>query len=158
MKLPINFHLLETKVDEEFEDLVNKLLKFDVSNRIGCSAERGLQDVIDHPFFKEIDFSKLLQKEVAPPYVPRVKDCHIKALGKDSLGKINDAIKAHIKDEIGGKNIKERENKFKEWTRVPDENGQKIFAGWDVVSRTTLLEELKVGISLSLSTNLDVLE
>ena len=31
------------------------------------------EEILDHPFFKGIDFDKLLRKEIEPPYKPKMK-------------------------------------------------------------------------------------
>ena len=43
----------------------------DPDKRLGC-LERGAQDVLDHPFFGEIDFARLVAREMQPPFVPEV--------------------------------------------------------------------------------------
>lgn len=47
------------------------LLRRRVTKRLGCLA-RGAQDIIDKPYFKDIDYQKLLCKEIKAPYVPKV--------------------------------------------------------------------------------------
>ena len=42
------------------------------ADRIGCRPNRGVQELKDHPFFKGIDWDKLIRKEMRPPYVPNV--------------------------------------------------------------------------------------
>lgn len=38
-------------------------------NRIGCKKE-GAEEIKRHPFFKDIDWDKLLLKQVVPPFIP----------------------------------------------------------------------------------------
>ncbi|VVC25114.1 Hypothetical protein CINCED_3A000623 [Cinara cedri] len=40
--------------------------------RLGCNRESGFYDIITHPFFKSIDWEMLEQKQVSPPYKPRL--------------------------------------------------------------------------------------
>uniref|UniRef100_A0A8C5QNB9 Uncharacterized protein n=1 Tax=Leptobrachium leishanense TaxID=445787 RepID=A0A8C5QNB9_9ANUR len=49
--------------------LISQLLIKDPTQRLG-SSEEGAKDVMAHPFFKDIDWSKLLQKELRPPFLP----------------------------------------------------------------------------------------
>lgn len=35
---------------------------------------RGADEVKQHPFFKGVDFDKVLRKEYKPPFIPKLKD------------------------------------------------------------------------------------
>lgn len=41
-------------------------------DRLGCHRETGFQDITGHAFFKSIDWEALEQKQVPPPYKPRL--------------------------------------------------------------------------------------
>uniref|UniRef100_A0A1B6DB11 Protein kinase C n=1 Tax=Clastoptera arizonana TaxID=38151 RepID=A0A1B6DB11_9HEMI len=41
-------------------------------DRLGCHRETGFYDIANHAFFKSIDWEMLEQKQVAPPYKPRL--------------------------------------------------------------------------------------
>lgn len=41
--------------------------------RLGCHPDTGFQDIFHHPFFKSVDWQLLEQKQVTPPYKPRVE-------------------------------------------------------------------------------------
>lgn len=41
-------------------------------DRLGCNRDTGFYDIITHPFFKSIDWEMLEQKQVSPPYKPRL--------------------------------------------------------------------------------------
>lgn len=41
-------------------------------DRLGCSKETGFMDIVNHPFFKSIDWEMLEQKQVPPPHKPRL--------------------------------------------------------------------------------------
>ncbi|XP_023705002.1 atypical protein kinase C isoform X2 [Cryptotermes secundus] len=43
------------------------------ADRLGCHRETGFLDIVNHPFFKSIDWEMLEQKQVAPPYKPRLE-------------------------------------------------------------------------------------
>ena len=50
-------------------DIIKQLLHVDEKKRLG-STEGGFNKIIQHPFFKDIDFDLLLTRHVTPPYVP----------------------------------------------------------------------------------------
>lgn len=37
-------------------------------------AEKDVQEVLSHPWFKEIDIQKLEKKQITPPFTPKVAD------------------------------------------------------------------------------------
>ncbi|XP_024080632.1 atypical protein kinase C isoform X2 [Cimex lectularius] len=41
-------------------------------DRLGCCRESGFMDIVNHPFFKSIEWETLEQKQVTPPYKPRL--------------------------------------------------------------------------------------
>ena len=50
------------------------LLQFMTKNcqkRLGCTAS-GEQSILDHPFFREIDWERLEARQVTPPFKPRI--------------------------------------------------------------------------------------
>lgn len=54
----------------EARDLLTKLLDRDPAKRLGV---KGAQDIRGHPFFsRHIDFKKLWQKKIQPPFKPAV--------------------------------------------------------------------------------------
>lgn len=42
-------------------------------DRLGCHPETGFTDIVTHPFFKTIDWEMLEQRQVPPPYRPRLE-------------------------------------------------------------------------------------
>ena len=57
---------------EECKDLIFKLLIKEPENRIG--SDGGIDQILKHPWFAEIDIEKLLRKELTPPFIPVVKN------------------------------------------------------------------------------------
>ena len=51
--------------------LIKKLLAIDPKKRLGC-LEKGIYDIISHPFFDNFDWKGLLFKTLEPPYVPNI--------------------------------------------------------------------------------------
>ena len=56
---------------EECKDLISNLLIKEPENRIG--SDGGIDQILQHPWFSDIDVNKLLNKELPPPFIPTVK-------------------------------------------------------------------------------------
>lgn len=52
----------------EFIHLVNGLLQRDPTQRLG--ADKGVYDIMCHPFFAKVDWEKAKRKDVRVPYKP----------------------------------------------------------------------------------------
>ena len=59
------------KVGKTARDLIEKLFVNDPKKRLGYNSA---DEVKKHPFFKGIDFDKVLKKEYKPPFIPKLKD------------------------------------------------------------------------------------
>ena len=57
------------KIDysDEIKDFITKLLNKDRRKRLGAN---GLNEVISHPCFANIDMRKLMSKQMEPPFLP----------------------------------------------------------------------------------------
>jgi protein kinase A len=53
------------------KSLVRHLLESDLSKRYG-NLKGGVNDIKNHRFFKNFDWSSLLEKTIKAPYVPKV--------------------------------------------------------------------------------------
>lgn len=60
-------------VSEEAKDIVAQLLIKDAAQRLGSLA-RGPSEILDHPWFNEIDIEALRAREITSPWVPDVED------------------------------------------------------------------------------------
>ena len=49
-------------------DFLNK----DPIQRLGCHTEHGFQEIVDHFFFRSIDWKALKLKQIKPPHVPKL--------------------------------------------------------------------------------------
>jgi CRP-like cAMP-binding protein len=65
------------KVDQRVEasgnDIINKLLEQDAARRFG-TIRGGVEDVKNHPWFSTIDWERLVNQELAAPFVPTLKN------------------------------------------------------------------------------------
>ncbi|EGR30805.1 protein kinase domain protein [Ichthyophthirius multifiliis] len=59
-------------ITNEAKDFIIKCLNRDRRQRLG--AKNDVQEIMTHPWFKEIDWNLLLQKKIQPPFVPNVSD------------------------------------------------------------------------------------
>ncbi|KAI0657734.1 kinase-like protein [Cubamyces menziesii] len=55
------------------KDLIIKLMVRDPSRRLG-NNQNGKGDVFVHRWFREVDWEKLVNKEIRPPYIPQFSD------------------------------------------------------------------------------------
>lgn len=55
----------------EAQSLLRCLFKRNPANRLG-SGPRGGKDIMDHKFFSSIDFEKLYERKITPPFIPAV--------------------------------------------------------------------------------------
>lgn len=59
-------------ISESAVDIIRSLLIIDPHERLGCGS-RGIKKLKAHNFFSGIDWEKLEQKNVTPPFVPESK-------------------------------------------------------------------------------------
>ena len=65
--------------DHMVKDLLQKLLTSDLTKRFG-NLVGGSRDVMEHPWFGEVNWERLAKKEIDPPYCPPIKaqgDAHL---------------------------------------------------------------------------------
>ena len=52
-------------------DLILKLMERESSRRFG-NMQHGAGDVFAHPWFAEVDWNKLIKREITAPYLPKI--------------------------------------------------------------------------------------
>ena len=57
-------------IKEDAKDLISKLLVVEPTLRIGYN---GIDEIKKHKFFESVDFDKVLNKEIEPPFIPRIE-------------------------------------------------------------------------------------
>jgi serine/threonine protein kinase len=67
---PLNF---PASVPMDAQNLLRGLLERDERKRLGSSVADGAE-IRSHPFFKDIDWEKMMRKEMTPPFVPNVSN------------------------------------------------------------------------------------
>ena len=63
----------QAKFSAESYDLLEKLLRYDPERRIGC-REPGVEEIKQHPFFRDIDWDLIERKGMVAPFIPSVAD------------------------------------------------------------------------------------
>ena len=58
------------KIGKDAKDLIEKLFVVEPKKRLGFSSANEIKN---HPFFKDIDFNKVLNKEYNPPFIPKLE-------------------------------------------------------------------------------------
>ena len=58
--------------DETSKSLIKHLLDRDVSRRYG-NLKNGVEDIKNHPFFRSMDWDKLLKQEIVADFIPKIK-------------------------------------------------------------------------------------
>ena len=72
------------------KDLVKKLLEYNPKKRI------GYEQIIKHPFFKDVDWDKIENKEITPPFLPDINnDNYFKYFNSED--ELNEEYNAHEK-------------------------------------------------------------
>ena len=74
--------------DKTTEDFISRLFSFYPENRLGAN---GAEEIMNHPYFKDIDFNKVLNKEYVPDYIPNLNDSIL--IDEGSFIKEDEAIK-----------------------------------------------------------------
>jgi len=60
-----------TFLTEDARDLCMKLLKKDPNQRLG-SGETDAEEIKNHPWFDQIDWTRIEEKTMTPPYLPQL--------------------------------------------------------------------------------------
>lgn len=68
LRMPLH---LPKSMNKDAQNLIKNLLTRDPNKRFGCLA-RGCRDIKESSYFKDIDWIKLLMKQIQAPYVPQV--------------------------------------------------------------------------------------
>jgi protein kinase A len=64
---------LPPDMDETSKDLIKKLLVRNPAHRLG-NISHGSKDIRDHPWFEEMNWTKLKNMELEAPWVPVIKE------------------------------------------------------------------------------------
>jgi protein kinase A len=58
--------------DPNAKDLLRHLLTSDLTKRYG-NLKDGSEDIKNHPWFRGVDFNRVLSRQIRPPYVPTIR-------------------------------------------------------------------------------------
>lgn len=65
--------LYPINMSKESVDIIQKLLTRDPKLRLG-SSERDALDIMEHPYFADVNFDDVLALKIKPPYIPQIDD------------------------------------------------------------------------------------
>ena len=65
--------IFPNKMTENAKDLIQKLLVVNPNDRLGSGTD-GSESIKKHPFFEEVDWDSAFEKQLDPPFVPKLKD------------------------------------------------------------------------------------
>lgn len=65
--------LYPISMSKEAVDIIQKLLTRDAKLRLG-SSERDAEEIMEHPYFADVNFDDVFHQRVTPPYKPDVSD------------------------------------------------------------------------------------
>ncbi|CAD8095310.1 unnamed protein product [Paramecium sonneborni] len=65
------------KLSPEVKDLIKLLMIKDPNKRLG--SKNGVDDILSHPWFQDVDISKYIQKQIDPPYFPDLTKLQFKS-------------------------------------------------------------------------------
>ena len=81
------------KVGKKAKDLIEKLFVGDPKKRLGYNSA---DEVKNHPFFHDIDFNKVLNKEYKPPFIPQLdNETDLKYFDQISMAEQPNGIKVN---------------------------------------------------------------
>jgi len=84
----------------EAQGLLRCLFKRNPVNRLGSGTGKG-DEVKSHEFFASLDFVKLLQKEIKPPYIPAPSDAYTHFYFQDKGHKTNNTVTTNTTNSSG---------------------------------------------------------
>ena len=64
---------MKKEFSSDARDMLKRLLDTQPHKRLG-SGPAGSQEIRDHPFFAEIDWDKLYNREIEAPFIPEIKN------------------------------------------------------------------------------------
>jgi len=117
-------------VSNDGKNIITALLAKDNKHRLGCSGG-GVNDLKSHAFYSGIDWTKLLLKQLEPPFIPKVNTVPGK---KCAFKNIDSALESFHREFKDGR----------DWRSVPSKEGDENFASWDFISPHSLKVEMGI--------------
>jgi serine/threonine protein kinase len=101
-------------VSFDARDIISRLLDVNDITRLG-SGPKGIQDIKNHKFFSCINWEKLEQKHIVPPFIPEERKMDENSLFPNFESMMNEFGKGSWLDD------------------KPPESGQKYFSNWYII-------------------------
>lgn len=65
--------IMKKEFSSDARDILKRLLDSKAAKRLGSGPD-GTDEIKKHPFFKSVDWIKLYNKEIEPPYKPVIQE------------------------------------------------------------------------------------
>ena len=59
-------------MSDNLKDIINKLLDKNQATRLGSKSDAD--EIVNHPWFADINWDKLIKKELDPPFLPDMEE------------------------------------------------------------------------------------
>ncbi|KAJ1916150.1 hypothetical protein H4219_003952 [Mycoemilia scoparia] len=69
---PLVFPQSDTWISNDGMDMIKRFLEIPVESRLGCDS-KGFDGILNHRLFANIDWDKLMRREIAPVFLPNAK-------------------------------------------------------------------------------------
>ena len=119
------------KMSDELKDLITKLLDKNQATRLG--SKNDADDIVNHPWFKGMDWDKLMKKELDAPFKPDMEYLRRKkadtTVKKDAPkpGQAQDDVMNNISETMPGGLLKtDKSEKYKNGKRNEEEEKKKL--------------------------------
>lgn len=105
------------KMSDDAKDIIEKLLNKNPDKRLGCQADS--LEILSHPWFESLDWTKLLEKEIKAPFVPETKgdaflsnfdDEFTREKAKDSIARVDLDMLKNFQKEFNSMNYNKDNN------------------------------------------------
>ena len=110
------------KVGKDAKDLIEKLFVVNPQKRLGYNSA---DEVKQHPFFKDIDFDKVINKEYTPPFIPELdNDTDLRYFDQNIRLNKTEEDKSEVNDGENKDKKSEKEEYHFEWFSYETNEGQ----------------------------------
>ena len=104
-------------MSEDCKDFITKLLDKKYTSRLGSNG--GLQEILSHPWFSDLDQSAMLMKELPAPAKPNLKSNDLFDVSNFDKQFTNEEAEVSVVPNAKMNKVKNKQDKFKDfWATV----------------------------------------